>query len=306
MDKTSHSSDPPSKWDLLNYIPYLLSSNADIRFSPSMRHQPPIVSLEDIRSAKDLCPHSMGGCKILEINASTILKVGPTVQMGEAEALCLLRKRTSVPVPEVFNAYTIADIGFILMSKVSGVTLEQCWKDLTHDAKGSIVRQLGGFIQEWRQIQGPLFGSIDGGPCEDILFQHPWDSESRSYGPFRTRREFNQGVVEALRYSRPNAQLTKRDEPLVERILVSGGQDERKVFTHGDLHQSNIMVDGNVISGIIDWGAAGYSIPAREYFCLRWQALDLDWRDLVSGILEVDEYDLWADVNQSMVDYTGI
>jgi aminoglycoside phosphotransferase len=66
------------------------------------------------------------------------------------------------------------------------------------------------------------------------------------------------------------------------------------------------MVKDNVITGIIDWGVAGYSISAREYFCLRWQALDLDWRDLTSTILDVDEYDFWAEVNQSMVDYTGI
>lgn len=78
------------------------------------------------------------------------------------------------------------------------------------------------------------------------------------------------------------------------------------MFTHGDLHQSNIMVKGNVITGVIDWGAAGYSISARAYFCLRWQALDLDWRDLISTVLEDDEYDFWAEVNQSMVDYTGI
>jgi aminoglycoside phosphotransferase len=271
-----------------------------------MRHQPSIVTLEEIRSAKDLCPHSMGGCKILEIDASTILKVGPMVQMGEAEALCLLRRRTSVPVPEVFNAYTIADIGFILMSKILGIPLEQCWKDLTRDGKSSIVRQLGGFIREWRQIEGPFFGSIDGGSCEDVLFQHPWDAKPRRYGPFLTRKEFNQGVVEALRNSRPNTQLTKRDKPLVEKILVSGDQDETKVLTHGDLHQSNIIVNENVVTGIIDWGAAGYSISAREYFCLRWQAIDLEWRDLISTILDVDEYEFWAEVNQSMVDYTGV
>ncbi|KAH8428510.1 uncharacterized protein LDX57_006209 [Aspergillus melleus] len=226
--------------------------------------------------------------------------------MGEAEALCLLRNKTSVPVPEVFNAYTIADIGFILMSKIPGISLGQCWKDLTWDDKSSIVRQLGGFIREWRQIEGPLFGSIDGGPCEDVLFQHPWDGEPRRYGPYSTRNEFNQGVVEALRNSRPHAQLTKRDEPLVERILVSRDQDETKVLTHGDLHQSNILVNGNVVSGIIDWGAAGYSISAREYFCLRWQAIDLEWKDLISTILDVDEYGFWAEVNQSMLDYTGI
>jgi len=65
------------------------------------------------------------------------------------------------------------------------------------DAKSSIVRQLDGFIQQWRQIEGPLFGSIDGGPCEDVLFQHSWDATPRRYGPFLTRKGFNQGVVEA-------------------------------------------------------------------------------------------------------------
>lgn len=271
-----------------------------------MKHQPSIVTLEEIQAAKDLCPNNMGGCKILEINASTVLKVGPTVQMGEAEALCLLKKRTSVPVPDLFNAYTIGEFGFILMSKIPGLSLERCWKTLTRDAKVSIVQQLGGFIHEWRQIEGPLFGSIDGGPCEDVLFQHSWDAKPRRYGPFSTREEFNQGVVEALRYSRPNGKLTARDEPLAERILASSSQDDRKVLTHGDLHQSNIMVNGDVVTGIIDWGAAGYSTSAREYFCIRWQALDPEWRDLVSSMLEVDEYEFWAGVNQSMVDYTGI
>ena len=226
--------------------------------------------------------------------------------MAEAEALLLLRKRTSVPVPEVFNAYTIGEYGFILMSNIPGVSLALCWQNMTRDSKTSIFRQLESYIREWRQIEGPLFGSIGGGPREDVLFKHPWDAEDRHYGPFSTREEFNQGVVEALRYARTNAQLTKRDEPLVERILASHSQDERKVLTHGDLHQSNIFVNGDIITGIIDWGAAGYSTSGREYSCLRWQALDLEWRELISTILETEEYELWAEVNQSMVDYTGI
>lgn len=96
-------------------------------------------------------------------------------------------------------------------------------------------------------------------------------------------------MVQALYNSRPNGKLTKKDEPLVEKILALGksGESERKVFTHGDLHQSNIMVDENVITGVIDWGAAGYSIMAREYFGLRWQALGLEWRDLISTIVKL-------------------
>jgi hypothetical protein len=80
------------------------------------------------------------------------------------------------------------------MESIAGITLERCWQSLTGDAKQSIVRQLQGYIQEWRQIEGPLFGSVDGGPCEDVLFRHAWDAaKSRQYGLFSTRKIFNQG-----------------------------------------------------------------------------------------------------------------
>ncbi|PLN79452.1 protein kinase-like protein [Aspergillus taichungensis] len=307
MNDVSLGSDPSTKLDFINYLCHVLSSDVDVCFAPSLRHEPPpIVTLDEIRNAKDLCPSSMGGSKILEINVSTILKVGPMVRMGEAETLYLLKERTSVPVPRVLNAYVIGDIGFILMEKIPGKSLEDCWEDMAEVSQRSIVRQLDGFIQEWRQIEGPVFGSVDGGPCEDILFKHSWDATPRQYGPFPTRKAFNQGVVEALRYSRPQAKLTAKDEPLAQKILASGDQDERKVLTHGDLHQSNIIVDDDVVTGVIDWGAAGYSIWAREYFGIRWQALDLEWRRLTSTLVGVDEYEFWAEVNQSMLDYTGI
>ncbi|KAJ6094166.1 hypothetical protein N7467_003011 [Penicillium canescens] len=57
----------------------------------------------------------------------------------------------------------------------------------------------------------------------------------------------------------PNDKLTKHDGPLVERILASRSQNERKLLTHGDLDPSNIMVKDCVITEIIDWGASGYS-----------------------------------------------
>ena len=79
------------------------------------------------------------------------------------------------------------------MAKITGVTLEQCWSGLAQDAKSSIARQLDGFIQQWRQVEGPFFGPGDGGACADALFQHSWDATSRLYGPFSTRKEFNQG-----------------------------------------------------------------------------------------------------------------
>ena len=34
--------------------------------------------------------------------------------------------------------------------------------------------------------------------------------------------------------------------------------------------------------------------------------MELDWRDLSSTIVKADEYDFWAEVNQSMVGHTGL
>ncbi|GIJ83257.1 hypothetical protein Asppvi_002076 [Aspergillus pseudoviridinutans] len=162
MNEDSCNGCPPVPPEIVSWLSHVLASTNGICYAPSMGHQTPlIVTLDEIRNAKDLCPRSMGGWKILVINPSTILKVGPMVRMGEAEALCLVRERTSVPVPKVFNAYTIGGVGFLVMEKVPGIPLLQ------------------GFIQEWRQIDGPLFGSVDGGPCEDVFFKHSWVAKFR-------------------------------------------------------------------------------------------------------------------------------
>lgn len=229
-------------------------------------------------------------------NTPVIPKMGFS-QRYPLSSLIRYRSQVSVPVPEVFDAYAIAEIGFIVMSKIPGLPLNQCREQLTRYSKESIVQQLSGFFQEWRQIEGPLFGSIDGGPCEHILFHHSWDAEPWQYGPFSMRKELNKEVIKAFGYARPNGQPTKRDMPLMEKIHESSSRDERKVLTHGGLHRSNIMVNGGTISGIIDWGAAGYSVSAREYFCLRWQAYDFEWRDLVPTILQTDNFDFWTEVN---------
>ncbi|EDP53410.1 conserved hypothetical protein [Aspergillus fumigatus A1163] len=155
--------------------------------------------------------------------------------MGEAEAMCLVRNTTSVPVPEVLNAYMIDDIGFILMRKIPGVPLEACWESLFEDFQQCILERLRASVHKWRRIEGTFFGSVDQGPCEDTIFKHPWGEKNYHYGPFQSRKEFS------------------------------------KVW-------------------IIDWGAAGFSIAAREYFGLVWATPDSSWRRRASTILPSDEY----------------
>jgi aminoglycoside phosphotransferase (APT) family kinase protein len=238
----------------------------------------------------------------------TILKVGLRVHMGESEAMILARNQTSVPVPKVFNAYMIEEIGFILMEKIDGMQLGRNWSKLPRGVKESLAQELRGYIQQWRQIKGSFFGTVDNGPCQEIIFQHPWENKVYRYGPFATRRGFNKGMVEALAKSRPNLRLeTEQDIRFAEELLMSGtDQEEIKVFTHGDLDMSNIMIQDGEITAIIDWGAAGYSVPEREYFALRWRALDKDWCELSTSILPPDGYEYWYNINRQMKLYTCI
>jgi aminoglycoside phosphotransferase len=280
-----------------------------VKFSPSLQaNPPPLVPVERIRKGLNICPHRLNGCYLLQLDETTMLKVGVGVQMGEAEAMILVKNQTSVPVPQVFNAYLIEDIGFILMEKIDGIQLGQSWPELPRTLKESFAQELRGYIQQWRQIKGSFFGTVDNGPCRESVFQHPWENKVYHYGPFTSRKDFNKGMVEALANSRPNQKLeTEQDKLFAEELLMSGiDQEEVKVLTHGDLDQSNIMVRDGKITGIIDWGAAGYSVPEREYYALRWPALDSDWRELSTSILPPDGYDYWYNINRQMMLYTCI
>jgi hypothetical protein len=82
----------PPPVTFLNYLS-CIHSNCQVRFVPSERHPPPpVVTLEEIENAENLCPHKPGACNILKINPSTIWKVEPVVQMAEAETPIIVRE----------------------------------------------------------------------------------------------------------------------------------------------------------------------------------------------------------------------
>jgi aminoglycoside phosphotransferase (APT) family kinase protein len=71
-------------------------------------------------------------------------------------------------------------------------------------------------------------------------------------------------------------------------------------FTHGDLHNENIMVDGAAggnVTGILDWEFSGYFPAWWEYASATTRATspdDVEWRELLSEFLEpFDEAREW-------------
>ncbi|KAL5339999.1 kinase-like domain-containing protein [Aspergillus crustosus] len=290
------------------------TSNSNVIFTDSLRDQNrPIISPDQFNAAIDLTAEMKGGSNILQISEHTILKVGWRVHMGEAEALIFLAERSNIPVPEVLSAYTIGDIGFILMTKVDGQTLGSCMNSnsMSPEDLSAISRQLKAYIFEWRALSSSFLGSVDGGPCQDIIFQHPWDYKStRKYGPFDSFEQYQYGVVEALRASRPNNVWYDDEEALKQKILASPALATTPlgILTHGDLHPGNIMVKNGVITGIIDWGNSGYSVPEREFFAAKRIAMDERWGEMIDECIPffAAQYALMDEVDRSMMRYSPV
>ncbi|KAK6338965.1 hypothetical protein TWF696_009763 [Orbilia brochopaga] len=241
-----------------------------------------------------------------------VLKVGRFVRRQEAETLKFLKSRTSVPVPEVYDCYKKNGVTYIYMSKVEGKTLGSVWAELSEETMAKVASQLRRYIHEWQSLTSDFYGTVIHGPCEEAFFTHNSmrspDKINPKYGPYSSREEYNAGLLEALANSRPIGIRDKRQELAEEKIRALEG--EQKVFSHGDLHMDNIMVNDSIdITGIIDWDTACFSIPEREFFEMRNRAITPSWIKAIESIFSDDEkenYDTLDAINAELVLYSGI
>ena len=139
-------------------------------------------------------------------------------------------------------------------------------------------------MAELATLSGDFYGALWKSPLEDIFFHHfPFRNEKVQYGPYFSRQEYNTGLVAALANSRPDQTLSASDQALAEKLLRL--DDERRVFSHGDLHLNNIIIDDSCrITGIVDWEGAGFSIPGRDYYEAKTRARKKEWTEALSCV----------------------
>jgi aminoglycoside phosphotransferase len=259
--------------------------------------------------AIELFPRPMGPRIFLLPKEDRILKIGINVNLSEAEAMRFVACKTSIPVPTVHDAYEQEGRSYIFMSRVHGKPLGEVWNSLCTEQKASIVRQLHHYVAELETLSGDFYGALWNSPCGDIFFHHhPFQNEKIQYGPYVSRQEYNAGLVAALANSRPEQTLSASDQALAEKLLQL--DDERRPFSHGDLHPSNIIVDDNCrVTGIVDWESAGFSIPGRDYYEAKSRARKKEWAEAVSCIFSKDaqvHYEFLRDLDLALTAYTCI
>lgn len=96
------------------------------------------------------------------------MKSGDFTRITEAMNMEFVRQHTSIPMPKVYNTYQNEETGLvrIVMERLEGEQLGNCWDSLTVDEKESIISQLKGYFAELQQIGGPYIGNVDGSFCD--------------------------------------------------------------------------------------------------------------------------------------------
>ncbi|KAI1196828.1 kinase-like protein [Nemania serpens] len=195
---------------------------------------------------------------VYKIDSTTVVKSGKTVRLAEAEAMRFVRNNTSIPVPEVHNAYKDEESGHtrIIMEFIEGAELEEVWDTYSPAEKESVIAQLRGYMQELRQFKGTYIGAIDGSWCDDHFF----DDHRGGYGPFKNEDDFNAGIVKALKQGKSETFVDVTCE-----IFLECMRGHEIVFTHNDFAPRNILVQGPKVVAILDWELAGYYPNYWEY-----------------------------------------
>lgn len=237
-----------------------------------------------MRLAPDASP------QIYRLTPTTVAKTGDLVSLSEAAVMRLVRSKTSIPVPEVLDAYIRTDDGSghgcIVMEYVEGETLDNAWEACTPTQKDGIVKQLKGYLDELRTIPGSFIGGVEKTFCQDPFFSDCEDPSS--YGPYETEEAFKAGLARSLRERRQNTWID-----MVCRFIDALPHNHQIVLTHNDLAPRNILVrDGRVVA-LLDWELAGFYPEHWEYVkTLFWPEWNSSW--IKDGIVDriLDPYTL--------------
>jgi len=224
-----------------------------------------------------------------------LVKYGTEITSAEGQCLLFLRKKLpTVPVPKVFGWCEDDDQVFIYMELMEGITLEKSWDTLPEDDRLALCQQLRGMIDSWRRLScdltPPYIGHVNKQPLLDVVFTNTC---SPTAGPFSSVSKFHDWFTSSYGPRRDNPNIP----PHPYRYFLP--DDVPIVFTHGDLHPSNIIVSFGPnprVVAIIDWHQSGWYPAYWEYCKARWTSwIGKEWESKYLPLIldRHDCYDYW-------------
>ena len=175
-------------------------------------------------------------------------------QKNEAVVLKYLEGKLDVDIPKVLYAAT-AENGLFIFGEtfLCGTSLTyELYDTFCEDTKNDLLRQLGRIVRGLHDA-----GGHDASWQADGYQDTPAEIMAEFYGRFSydVRSVFSGGEVEKICAIADKYQKITEERPV------------RPVLCHHDLHLANLMIDlgSKRITGLLDFGCAGYAEPARDW-----------------------------------------
>ncbi|ORY09386.1 phosphotransferase enzyme family protein [Clohesyomyces aquaticus] len=190
------------------------------------------------------------------------VKWGSDMRIAEGQTLYAIRhhlKKKTITVPEIYGWRTDQGEVFLYMEVISGRTLEQAWQEMDASNRLRICSELRTSFDDLRKFQksavGKYIGNIARGPLYDRAISLKYMAEA---GPFTSVKEFHDWFTNLFK------RLVPDPENIPNPYRQDLSDDFEIVFTHKDLHPSNIILsssDPPRVLAIIDWEQPGW-LPA--------------------------------------------
>ncbi|BGP17475.1 hypothetical protein JCM10213_004429 [Rhodosporidiobolus nylandii] len=229
------------------------------------------------------------------------VKEGKDIDRGEAQMTELARKKTGLPIPKVYRVELHGDSTYSYLEALPGRDLASAMIRLSPPQIQALQKELGQAVKRLHRVKAPV-GSRVGAPGSRTLFAM---FPEREITPFlQTPAEFHAWLRQLYLSHYP----TRAEE--YDREIGSHFDDSAPlVLVHGDLHPLNILVDGGKLSGIIDFGRAGWYPEWVERWtpelilCL--YSLDAMFRLLEAMDLATEEGKEWMWAYKAMQGWRG-
>ncbi|KAJ7452851.1 kinase-like protein [Mycena latifolia] len=194
--------------------------------------------------------------RVRSLSPTLLIKTGILKGTNEAEVIRYLKKRTTIPLPEIVLSATGLFDHFMVMKHIDGDPLDCVWAGMTEEQQAGVIRQLRDMVAQLRALPPPNPHAVSGlynRKCKDARV-----ATMVPFGPFRNESEFNDFLVK-------HAEGPFGPDPFLDETRKMMCDTHRIVFTHGDLAPRNIIVQGDVVVGLIDWEHSGWYPEYWEY-----------------------------------------
>ncbi|MBE3045528.1 phosphotransferase, partial [Candidatus Bathyarchaeota archaeon] len=193
----------------------------------------------------------------------------------------------TIPVPKVLAMWEDeTGDNVIIMEKIVGTTLMDSWHRMGRHQKRDVLEQICDHFTQMRNLTWPgYFGGVMDQRCLDVFVAScTYEGIWMDPGRMTTEDHWITGLFNS------GSTLMQKEVPLdlQEALREEAAKENPGVFTHGDFHPGNVMVDDHGKVFLIDWERAGWAPGYWERALIMIGPAGIDnWADFTDEVSEI-------------------